>query len=101
MNISLIQSLINLLAVLFLALGIKGLSKVRSAREANRLAAFAMILSVFGLISYYLGTNGISQQSWIWIIIGSLFGSLIDFGIVTQPFAFLQNTAGLSSSYPI
>tara|TARA_Y100000589_G_scaffold193661_1_gene183238 strand:- start:832 stop:2244 length:1413 start_codon:yes stop_codon:yes gene_type:complete len=77
MNISLIQSLINLLAVLFLALGIKGLSKVRSAREANRLAAFAMILSVFGLISYYLGTNGISQQSWIWIIIGSLFGSLL------------------------
>ena len=77
MNISLIQSLINLLAVLFLALGIKGLSKVRSAREANRLAAFAMILSVFGLISYYLGTNGISQQSWIWIILGSFFGSLL------------------------
>ena len=27
-----------------------------------------------------------------------LFGNLIDFGIVTHPFAFLQNTAGLPSS---
>ena len=76
MNITLIQSLINLLSVLFLALGIKGLSKVRSAREANRLAAFAMFLSVVGLIFYYLGTNGITQQSWLWIIVGSLIGSL-------------------------
>ena len=76
MNITLIQSLINLLSVLFLALGIKGLSKVRSAREANRLAAFAMFLSVIGLLFYYLGTNGISQQSWLWIIVGSLIGSL-------------------------
>ena len=42
MDISLLQSLINLIAVLLLALGIKGLSKVRSAKEANRLAAFAM-----------------------------------------------------------
>ena len=76
MNITLIQSLINLLSVLFLALGIKGLSKVRSAREANRLAAFAMFLSVIGLLFYYLGTNGITQQSWLWIIVGSLIGSL-------------------------
>ena len=76
MNIILIQSLINLLSVLFLALGIKGLSKVRSAREANRLAAFAMFLSVVGLLFYYLGTNGITQQSWLWIIVGSLIGSL-------------------------
>ena len=38
-----IKFAIDLLAVLLLALGIKGLSKVRSAREANRLAAIAMI----------------------------------------------------------
>ena len=76
MNITLIQSLINLLSVLLLALGIKGLSKVRSAREANRLAAFAMFLSVVGLLFYYLGTSGITQQSWLWIIVGSLIGSL-------------------------
>ena len=41
-----IKFVIDLLAVLLLALGIKGLSKVRSAREANILAAFAMLLSV-------------------------------------------------------
>ena len=38
-----IKFAIDLLAVLLLALGIKGLSKVRSAREANRLAAIAMM----------------------------------------------------------
>ena len=46
-----IKFVIDLLAVLLLALGIKGLSKVKSARDANRLAAFAMSLSVIG---YYL-----------------------------------------------
>ena len=46
-----IKFVIDLLAVLLLALGIKGLSKVKSARDANRLAAFAMSLSVVGLLS--------------------------------------------------
>ena len=63
-----IKFVIDLLAVLLLALGIKGLSKVKSARDANRLAAFAMLLSVIGLLSYYLGTSGIAIQSWTWII---------------------------------
>ena len=72
-----IKFVIDLLAVLLLALGIKGLSKVRSAREANILAAFAMLLSVVGLLSYYLGTSGIAPQSWVWIITGSLVGSLL------------------------
>ena len=36
---------IELVAVLLLALGIKGLSKVRSARGANQLAAVAMGLA--------------------------------------------------------
>ena len=70
-----IKFVIDLLAVLLLALGIKGLSKVRSAREANILAAFAMLLSVVGLLFYYLGTSGIPAQSWAWIIVGSLVGS--------------------------
>ena len=79
MDVSLIQSFINLIAVLLLALGIKGLSKVRSAKEANRLAAFAMFLSIIGLLTYYLGMpgEGITQQSWIWIIIGTFVGSLL------------------------
>ena len=72
-----IKFVIDLVAVLLLALGIKGLSKVRSAREANILAAFAMLLSVIGLLSYYLGTSGIPSQSWVWIIVGSLVGSLL------------------------
>ena len=72
---SIINFSIELLAVLLLALGIKGLSKVRSAREANILAAFAMLISVVGLLlSNYLG-DGIPDQSWKWIIIGSLVGS--------------------------
>ena len=68
---------LELIAVLLLALGIKGLSKVRSAREANILAAFAMLISVVGLLlSNYLSETGIPDQSWMWIILGSLVGSL-------------------------
>ena len=82
-----IKFVIDLLAVLLLALGIKGLSKVKSARDANRLAAFAMSLSVVGLLSYYLGTSGIAIQSWIWIIIGSIHQSQnIDIGLVSDIF---------------
>ena len=47
---SIINFSLELLAVLLLALGIKGLSKVRSARDANILAAFAMLISVVGLL---------------------------------------------------
>ena len=58
---------IDLVAVLLLALGIKGLSKVRSAREANRLAAVAMALAVLGvLVDSFAG--GISASAWSWII---------------------------------
>ena len=49
MNSEMLKFAIDLLAVLLLALGIKGLSKVRSARSANRLAAIAMGLAVVGL----------------------------------------------------
>jgi len=72
---------IDLLAVLLLALGIKGLSKVRSAREANRLAAIAMILAASGVLLHSQGTIGISRDSWIWIICGTLIGGLL--GAVT------------------
>ena len=76
-----IKFFIDLLAVLLLALGIKGLSKVRSAREANRLAAIAMLLAVFGVLLNSQGTIGISTSSWIWIICGTLVGGL--FGAFT------------------
>ena len=74
----LLKYAIELVAVLLLALGIKGLSKVRSARGANQLAAVAMGLAVLGLLVNYLGTDaGISASAWIWIIAGTLVGGLL------------------------
>lgn len=72
-----IKFAIDLLAVLLLALGIKGLSKVRSAREANRLAAIAMLLATFGVLMNSQSTIGISINSWVWIISGTLIGGLL------------------------
>ena len=69
------------MAILLLALGIKGLSKVRSAREANRLAAIAMILAVVAVLVDFLGSSGISFYAWTWIIVGGLVGGLL--GMVT------------------
>ncbi|MFL0773048.1 MAG: NAD(P)(+) transhydrogenase (Re/Si-specific) subunit beta, partial [Prochlorococcus sp.] len=51
-----------------------GLSKVRSAREANRLAAVAMGFAVIGVLVNSLGTTGIVAEAWIWIILGTLVG---------------------------
>ena len=45
-----IKYAIELVAVLLLALGIKGLSKVRSARAANQIAAVALALAVLGVL---------------------------------------------------
>ena len=102
MNFSdIIKFLIDLLAVLLLALGIKGLSKVRSAREANFLAAFAMFLSVVGLLlSNYLGESGIPDQSWMWIILGTLVGSF--FGALlakTVPMTSMPETVALFNGF--
>lgn len=49
-GLDLLPALIDLGAVLLLALGIKGLSKVSTARSANGLAALAMGLAVLGLL---------------------------------------------------
>ena len=69
--IEILKYLIDLIAVLLLALGIKGLSKVRSARAANSLAAIAMSLAVVGVLISSLGDSGISIKAWIWIFIGT------------------------------
>ena len=34
------------------------------------------------MLSYYLGTSGIAIQSWIWIIIGSIIGSLLGLELI-------------------
>ena len=97
MNLSLlIKSFIDLLAVLLLALGIKGLSKVRSAREANRLAALAMLLAVVGVLVESLGIDGISSTSWLWIIIGSMIGGLLGMVVAQKvPMTAMPETVAL------
>ncbi|WP_269623208.1 NAD(P)(+) transhydrogenase (Re/Si-specific) subunit beta [Prochlorococcus marinus] len=78
MNLSeILKFAIDLLAVLLLALGIKGLSKVRSAREANRLAAIAMTLAVIGVFVDSFLNSSISVISLIWIGFGSVVGAFL------------------------
>tara|TARA_Y100001968_G_scaffold150387_1_gene137586 strand:- start:12947 stop:14395 length:1449 start_codon:yes stop_codon:yes gene_type:complete len=97
MNISLIlNSIIDLLAVLLLALGIKGLSKVRSAREANRLAAIAMTLAAVGVLVNALGSGGISFKACLWILSGSLIGGLLGLIIAKRvPMTAMPETVAL------
>ncbi len=95
-NAEILKYLIDLLAVLLLALGIKGLSKVRSARSANRLAAIAMGLAVIGVLVNALTTSGISLNAWIWIIFGLIIGSSL--GILTAqkvPMTAMPETVAL------
>ena len=87
---------IELGAVLLLALGIKGLSKVRSARGANQLAAVAMALAVLGLLFNSLATTGISASAWIWILLGTLAGGVL--GAITAqrvPMTSMPETVAL------
>ncbi len=87
---------IDLLAVLLLALGIKGLSKVRSARQANRLAAIAMGLAALGVLISSLGDVGISINAWLWIIVGTSVGGLLGFVIAKQvPMTAMPETVAL------
>jgi len=77
MTTSLLSDGIDLVAVLLLGLGIKGLSKVRSARGANQLAAVAMALAVIGLLIEIRP----EPMAWLWIAAGSAAGGLA--GLVT------------------
>jgi NAD(P) transhydrogenase subunit beta len=77
MTTSLLSDGLDLVAVLMLGLGIKGLSKVRSARGANQLAAVAMALAVIGLLIEIRP----EPMAWLWIAAGSAAGGLA--GLVT------------------
>ena len=77
LSIDLFTDAIDLVAVLLLALGLKGLSKVRSARTANGLAALAMGLAVVGLLIQLQP----SPITWLWIAVGSALGGLA--GVLT------------------
>ncbi|MFO7628395.1 MAG: NAD(P)(+) transhydrogenase (Re/Si-specific) subunit beta [Prochlorococcaceae cyanobacterium] len=83
---------IDLVAVLLLALGIKGLSKVRSARSANGLAALAMGLAVLGLLIQLQP----GLQAWVWIAIGTAIGGM--FGLLVAqrvPMTAMPETVAL------
>jgi NAD(P) transhydrogenase subunit beta len=87
-----VSQLIDLAAVLLLALGIKGLSKVRSARAANGLAALAMGLAVLGLLLQIRP----DPQAWLWIALGSAAGGLA--GLLTAqrvPMTAMPETVAL------
>ena len=87
-----ISQLIDLVAVLLLALGIKGLSKVRSARAANALAALAMGLAVVALLLQIHP----DAQAWLWIAIGTGLGGLA--GLITAqrvPMTAMPETVAL------
>jgi NAD(P) transhydrogenase subunit beta len=77
MSTELLSDGIDLVAVLLLGLGIKGLSKVRSARGANQLAAVAMGLAVLGLLIEIRP----GPMAWIWIAAGTAAGGLA--GVIT------------------
>ena len=77
LSMDLLTDAIDLVAVLLLALGIKGLSKVRSARGANQLAAVAMGLAVLGLLIEIQP----GPLAWLWIAAGSAAGGLA--GLIT------------------
>jgi H+-translocating NAD(P) transhydrogenase subunit beta len=83
---------VDLVAVLLLALGIKGLAKVRSARSANGLAALALGLAVVGLL--------IELQppllAWLGIAVGAAAGGLA--GLLTArrvPMTAMPETVAL------
>ncbi|MCP9834874.1 NAD(P)(+) transhydrogenase (Re/Si-specific) subunit beta [Cyanobium sp. Aljojuca 7A6] len=83
---------IDLAAVLLLALGIKGLSKVSSARGANALAALAMGLAVVGLLIQIRP----DPIAWLLIAAGSAAGGLA--GLVTArrvPMTAMPETVAL------
>ena len=83
---------IDLVAVLLLALGIKGLSKVSSARSANGLAALAIGLAIVGLLVQLQP----GSSAWLWIAAGTVLGGLA--GLITAqrvPMTAMPETVAL------
>tara|TARA_Y100001968_G_scaffold98016_1_gene87967 strand:- start:9358 stop:10794 length:1437 start_codon:yes stop_codon:yes gene_type:complete len=95
-DFKIINFLIELIAVLLLAIGIKGLSKVSSARNANRIAAIAMGLAAIGVLLNSQVTNGISFEAWTWIVIGTFVGSSLGFLVSKRvPMTAMPETVAL------
>lgn len=96
---SIVPILYLLSAVLFIV-GLKGLTRVRSARRGNAIAAFAMLIAVIGTL-LEMGTI-----HWTWILAGLVVGSLIG-GVVAlkvemtsmpEMVAWLNGSGGAASA---
>ncbi len=93
------QLTIELGAVLLLALGLKGLAKIRTARTANGLAALALGLAVLGLLLQQ-GLAG-----WPWMLLGLAagggLGALLAFRVamtaMPETVALFNGCGGMSS----
>ena len=91
-TIATLKGALDLVAVLLLALGIKGLAKVRSARTANILASLAMTLAILALLIDLQPTI----VAWLWIGVGAGCGGLL--GAVTArrvPMTAMPETVAL------
>ncbi|MFM8524446.1 MAG: NAD(P)(+) transhydrogenase (Re/Si-specific) subunit beta [Cyanobacteriota bacterium] len=91
--------LFDLGAVLLLALGLKGLSRIRSARGANGLAALALGLAVVGLLL----EQGIVGWPWMLagLLVGGAAGALLAYRVpmtaMPEAVALFNGCGGMSS----
>ena len=91
-TVATMKGVLDLIAVLLLALGIKGLAKVRSARTANVLASLALALAILALLIDLQPT----LVAWLWIGVGAGCGGLL--GAVTArrvPMTAMPETVAL------
>lgn len=91
--------LFDLGAVLLLALGLKGLSRIRSARGANGLAALALALAVVGLLL----EQGLAGWTWMLagLLVGGAAGALLAYRVpmtaMPEAVALFNGCGGMSS----
>jgi NAD(P) transhydrogenase subunit beta len=74
---NLILQVIYLIASITFILGLKYLGNPATARKGNLIAAFGMVLAIFGTIFLYKGTNGQSLKNLPFIFGGLLTGTII------------------------
>lgn len=74
---NLILQVIYLIASITFILGLKYLGNPATARKGNLIAAFGMVLAIFGTIFLYKGTDGQSLKNLPFIFGGLLTGTII------------------------
>lgn len=102
MSDSVVQYLYLISAVLFI-FGLKGLTKVKSARRGNQISAMAMLLAV---IATFIEMNGAGAVSLQWIIAGLVIGGgigaflAVSVKMTSMPemVAFFNGSGGIASA---